>query len=450
MSLGRVIWICVGGGSSASRSLLLRVLHVGENDIHGGASLAAHKIHTELLRRGVDSRRFVRRKFSSDPCVYHPEGFWANQKIYKSSLVDGFLINKAFSCSSNAAFSNNLFPALSIPPHLINEADVVHLHWMGRSSLNLSQLAKINKPIVWRLPDMFAFTGGCHYSGDCEKYREHCGKCPLLGLSFRYDLSYLNLKKKIEGVRRLKNLVVATPSRWLENCAKSSTVFKDCTVIRVATGVDLNAFLPLEKVDARSKLGLGHLGTKKIISFGAFQVTAGRKGYRELLSSLRYLSDRLGEKVSEYHLLVFGDQGSTLLDTHGFSTSYLGHLDNSEKLSLAYSAADVFIVPSLEENLPNTGIESLACGTPVVGFNVGGMGDLIADQVNGAIADEIGPESLAHSIKWVLEDSVRHAEMCQRARRSAVENFSQVKQVDEYLRIYEDLVGVSERRGMEL
>jgi len=420
----------------------MKILHIGENDSFGGASRASYRIHRGLLAAGAESRLFVRSKFSDDATVLTCSGERAQFGAYVAPKIDSFLKRRLHPKCSRDTFSINLFPGMSIPQKLVSEADIIHLHWIGQTTLSYKDIYKFNKPIVWRFPDIFPLTGGCHCSGGCDKYVSECGACPFLESSRDYDLSTYNFRKKLKAIQRVDKLVVAAPSRWMVRCASNSRIFQGRDIRHVPTGVDLEAFSPMDKKQARRLLGLDENCAKKVVAFGA--VGAGslpRKGFPFLHSAIQALSGASTEDAGNYKLLVFGSSNDSFGEELGVDIEYLGRFYDDVSLRLVYAAADVMIVPSTEENLPNNGLEAFACGTPVVGFNIGGMPDLIDDKVNGRIACEINADSLADCIRWVLADDERHKALCRSAREKAEQCFDLKRQVDDYLTIYRDLLG---------
>jgi glycosyltransferase involved in cell wall biosynthesis len=417
----------------------MRILHISETDI-GGASKAANRIHHALIKQGVHSIRFVRRKFSSDPTILTHSGLYTRLKTAIITRISSSVTNFIYPNRKKNAFSNSIFTAMKIPRKLVEHSDIIHLHWLGLTSLNFSDIPKFNKPIVWRLPDMFPFTGGCHYSGGCERYINECSICPFLDSHRRYDLAYFNYRKKLKAIQQIKNLVVSAPSSWLTACALKSKVFEGKNVLKVPTGVNLELLTPLDKRVARNILGLKSYSDCKIISYGAATPRITRKGYDLFCSSLKYLAEKFDDNINMYKLLILGKLDKPLDNTFGIETITIGHLFDEVSLKIFYSAADVFVAPSIEENLPNTAIEALACGTPVVGFNVGGMPDIIVDKLNGRIAKSIEPQALAECTQWVLEDANRHLNLCKEARKFAEKNFDLTRQVSDYMMIYEKLL----------
>ena len=284
---------------------------------------------------------------------------------------------------------------------------------------------------------MWPFTGGCHYSGECDRYTQSCGVCPQLHSNQNWDISRWVWQRKNKAWKNL-NLTIITPSRWLADCAKNSSLFEDLRIEVIPYGLDTKKYKPLDKQFARNLLGLPV--DKQIVFFGAMSATSDRrKGFHLLLPALQKLSqfqvwqDRL-------ELAVFGASQPINPPNFGFRTHYLGRLNDDISLALVYSAADVFVAPSIQDNLPNTVMEALACGTPCVAFKIGGIPDMIEHEQNGYLAQPFDVEELATGIAWVLEDSERYHKLCDRAREKVEQEFTLEIQASKYLKLYNEIL----------
>ena len=327
-------------------------------------------------------------------------------------------------------FSGILYQINSIP------SDIVHFHWICDGMLRIEELKRINKPIIWTLHDMWAFTGGCHYSEGCERFQQACGNCPQLNRSSKNDLSSSILRRKKEAWSGL-DITIITPSKWLAECAKKSSLFKGRRIEVIHNGLDLNLFKPIDKTTARKIWDLPI--DKKLILFGAINATSDhRKGSDLLYDCLKQLADRWSGKAE---LVVFGASEPENSLGFGPPVHYLGHLHDDVSLALLYSGADVMVVPSRQDNLPNTVVESLACGTPVLAFNIGGMPDIVDHKLNGYLAKPFDTSDLAVGINWVLSDNARHKELCIKAREKAVACFDIKKVAGQYAELYMEVSG---------
>jgi len=416
----------------------LSVLHINCNDVTGGAARAVSRLHQSLIKQGVDSKILVVRKESDDKQVYlyKPKG---SRLLQKSRHFLDRLPLQIYRNKSKAKFSTAWFPD-SVPEAIEQfSPDVVHLHWINDGQLSISSLGKINRPIVWSMLDMWPFTGGCHYTADCENYQQGCGACPVLGSSTRYDLSRLISRRKQKVIKKVTLHAVAI-SQWMKECAQKSVLFSGAKITVIHPGLDLAAYRPLNRKACRELLGLPK--NKKLILFGALGATSDpRKGYAALMSALRLIDSSYEENLE---VVVLGATTGALDDTIAIKINFMGRLTSGygwhDDVSLAalYSAADVAIVPSLQEAFGQTASESLACGTPVVGFRETGVEDIVDHKKNGYLAKNNDAFDLAKGICWVLdqnEENIRKA-----ARQKAVQNFDDKLMAQKYIDLYRGLL----------
>jgi glycosyltransferase involved in cell wall biosynthesis len=299
--------------------------------------------------------------------------------------------------------------------------------------MQIETISKLKRPLVWTLHDMWAFTGGCHYTGDCERYLKSCGGCPQLGSSKNWDLSSWIWQRKAKAWRNL-NLTIVTPSTWLANCAKSSSLFKDLQIEVIPNGLDTQTYRPINKRVARELLNLPQ--DKQLILFGAVRSTSDtRKGFHLLKPALEDLS-KSGWK-DRLEVAIFGAAENQ--PDFGLKVHYLGHINDDLPLAIIYSAADVMLVPSIQEAFGQTASESLACGTPVVAFNATGLKDIVDHQINGYLAQPFKVEDLAQGIAWVLENPDRHEKLSYHARQKAEQEFTQEIQARRYLSVFNNM-----------
>jgi glycosyltransferase involved in cell wall biosynthesis len=309
------------------------------------------------------------------------------------------------------------------------------LHWIGDGFVAAEALSEFNKPIVWTLHDMSAFTGGCYYSQECDRYTKSCGNCLILGHNKSWDLSRWVWQRKAKAWQNLK-LTVLTPSKWLADCAKSSSLLKNSDIRVIPYGLDTRTYKPCDRQTAKNILNLPQ--DRQLILFGALSSTSNkRKGFPLLMQALKQLSNY--ENSQNWELIVFGaSQPKEKLDID-FKTRYIGTLSDEIFLALIYAAADVFVAPSVQENLPNAVMEALACGTPCVAFQIGGMPDLIEHKQNGYWAHAFATEDLAQGIAWVLESRQRWQVLSSRAREKVQQEFTLEKQARRYLSVFEEV-----------
>jgi len=279
---------------------------------------------------------------------------------------------------------------------------------------------------------MWAFTGGCHYDEECGAYVDSCGSCRVLGSSKDNDFSSYLLKRKLASYSKHKNLTIVGLSRWLASCAEQSRLFKKNKVVCLPNPIDTSVYLPLEKTVARELLRLPL--DKKLILFGAMAATSDpRKGYKELCEALGLLNS------DDTELVVFGSSSPKIPDSFNFKIHYLGQLYDDATLRVLYSAADVMVVPSIQENLSNAIMESLACATPVVAFDVGGNGDMVEHKENGYLAKSFDTTDLAEGIEWIL-NAPNYEQLSANARNKVLLEFDSKVVSKKYMKLYQSVL----------
>ncbi len=314
------------------------------------------------------------------------------------------------------------------------------MHWICDGFITPEDFPKFNKPIVWTLRDMWGFTGGCHYSEGCLKYQKSCGSCPLLASKNDRDITHKLWLRKQKCFRNL-NLTLVGISHWLAACAAESSLFQNRRIEVIHNAIDESIFKPMPKNQVKESLGLPL--DKKIILFGAISATQDqRKGFQYLEPTLQKLIEN-EEYKNNIELVIFGSKQSQNSPEFGVKTTYLGRIWDNQVLAQVYAAADVTLVPSLEEAFGKTAAESLACGTPVVSFDSTGLKDIVEHQQNGYRAKCFSSEDLANGIAWVLSDEKRWQLLSYRAREKVEQEFSLQKQVESYIKIYKDILEIS-------
>jgi glycosyltransferase involved in cell wall biosynthesis len=313
-----------------------------------------------------------------------------------------------------------------------SDADVVHLHWINNEMMSITDIGKLQKPVVWTLHDMWAFCGAEHYTQNL-RWKEGYSRrnCPPSETGF--DLNRWTWRRKVKHWRR--PIQVVTPSVWLQKCVKESVLMRDWPVTVVPNTIDTNKWSPIERTLARRLLGLP--SDARLLVFVAFGgANDQRKGFDLLANALPYL----GLELLGFELVVVGQMAPREPLDLGFPVRYLGHLHDDISLRLTYSAADGVVIPSRCENLPNIGLEANACGTPVIAFNVGGLPELVQQQKTGYLAKPFDLVDLATGIRWVIEDSTRNATLGIAARKRAVEKWSYAVVASAYKAVYEKAV----------
>jgi glycosyltransferase involved in cell wall biosynthesis len=413
---------------------MVKPLLISTTDINGGAARAAYRLHQSLHNIGISSQMLVKTKYSDDDSVL-ASATKLSKGIEKLKPTLDALPLKLYRQRDSSVFSLQWIPdQLNTKVAQINP-DVINLHWINFSYLKIETLAKFKKPIIWTLHDMWAFTGGCHYSGDCDNYTKSCGVCLQLGSQREKDASRWVWQRKAKAWKNI-NLTVVSPSKWLAECAKKSSLFENLQIEVIPNGLNIEIYKPIDKKFARNLLNLPL--DKKLILFGAVKATSDkRKGFHLLLPALQKISKYIDKENIE--LVVFGASQPSNPPQFGLKTHYLGNLNDDISLSLVYSSADVLVAPSIEDNLPNAIMEALACGTPCIGFKIGGLSDMIDHYENGYLAKPLDTEDLANGIVKILENDNYYSQFSLKARKKVIDEFSFDLQANRYLKIFKSL-----------
>jgi glycosyltransferase involved in cell wall biosynthesis len=397
----------------------VNIIHVNASDIGGGAARAAYRIHRSLMELGADdglqSQMLVISQQTDDPSVFSwaaggPGAIWAKLQPHLSHWVFR---------SSNATLHSLAWPATGLGKELRHRHrqgldDLVHFHWLGDSTISIEEIGCLKMPLVWTLHDQWAFCGAEHYTSP-----------PLAGEAASSDARFAeayspesrplhetgpdcNRRTWLRKCRAWRYPIqIVCPSTWLADCARRSTLMRHWPITVIPNPIDLSAWAPWDQRHARDIL---HLPQEcPLVLFGAMGGTADpRKGADLLMQALRILRDQLVDTpLAGLELVVFGQSPPAQSADLGFPIHYIGRLHDDVSLRLLYTAADVFVIPSRQDNLPNTGLEAHACGTPVVAFRTGGLPDIVSHRVTGALAEPFDPYSLAAEIRWVLESPER-------------------------------------------
>lgn len=413
----------------------MKVVHLNTYENNGGAGRACSRLVAALQAQGVEASSWVNYSFEKKPQAYNfSKGFLAKYFTAFQILAER-LLTKLSLKPQQTPFSVPYFGRDITQHPAVQEADILHLHWVNHAFMrpwNLSQLKSLGKPIVWTFHDSNAFTGGCHVRYTCTHFEQECGNCPLLKSSGPNDLSHRIWKSKSAAYADLEFSII-TPSNWMAESVKRSKLLGKRAVQVIPNTLDTQVFKPVSKQQARKILGLP---ADQFIVLSGFMPSKNdkHKGTPYLMEALALLPNKAGTA-----LLVFGNKNEESLPALPVATTFLGTINDDEKLALAYSAADVFVSPSLEDNLPNTVLESLACGTPVVAFTTGGIPDMVKHQHNGYLAEYQSAADLAAGIQWVHQHPDRK-KLGLNARNIVETHFSEAVVAQQHMELYQSLV----------
>lgn len=408
----------------------MKVAHLVAGDLDGGAARGAYWMHLALLQEGINSTVLTNsfKKNLGQNVTSVSSGKVSKLKSILREEIDSglsiFYKNREKKIFSTGVVGYNFTKTIQY-----KEANIVHLHWVNNGFVNMKHLAKVKKPIVWTLRDMWPMTGGCHYSYECENYNSGCGCCKQLNSHKKNDLSRMVLRRKQKLIP--KNTTLVGISNWISEVARKSYLFNGFDIRTIFNGINTDEFIPIEKNIAKQSLGI--LSDKTLILCGACSLKERYKGFSKYIEAMNYL-DR-----SKYLLCFFGNLDESEVSKLGFEFINFGYLHDILLMRLVYSAADIFVAPSIMEAFGKTLVESLACGTPVVCFDATGPQDIIDHKVNGYKAEPFNCEDLAEGINWISKNK-DSSQLILSSREKAVNAFDTKIVAKKYLDIYCELL----------
>lgn len=418
----------------------MRVVHLNTDDVYGGAGRAASRLHKGLLRMGHHSSMFVSLRGGNDSAVMAFKSpvslaFRVRRLLRRKTIKMAFERYRHSRPGGLEVFTDDRNENGGAVVDQLPSSDIVNLHWVSGLIDYQSFFPRVleNRPVVWTLHDMNPFTGGCHYDQGCGRYTDCCGACPQLGSKDLNDLSRQIWMRKRKVLDKIKHdqLQFVAPSRWLAREAKQSSLLNGFPVTVIPNSLDTDNFAPRDQGVARKALGIPV--EAKVLLFVAQNVNNERKGFPFLVDALKRVA-----AVKDFQLVSIG---SGVTEINGrIEHIHLGNIESDRLLSLIYSAASCLLNVSLQDNFPNTIMESMACGTPAVGFDVGGVPDLIRDGVTGLLAPKGNVDNLRDKILSLLDDKKGREEMSANCRRIAEEEYDLGVQAGEYAKLYEKMI----------
>lgn len=405
----------------------MNVLIISTSDIHGGAAIAAFRLMNALRAKGVAAKMLVRDKRSGLEHVMQ-----AGSKIQNSLHFYG---ERGQIFLQNRLSRENLFDVSVASTGVsvtglseFKRADIIHLHWINQGMLSIGEIGKIlasGKKVVWTMHDMWPFTGICHHAGACTRFHHSCGNCPYLKAPLENDLSYRIFRKKQEAYAQGRIDFVAC-SQWLGGLAGKSPLTVGHRVVSIPNPIDTQKYFPENKKEAKQKLGLP--ADKRIVLFAAVKASDKRKGMDYLIEAGKRLKDK------DVLFLIAGTNGNEIAQQLPALSMNAGFVA-PDRMPDLYNAADVFVTPSLQENLPNTLMEAMSCGTPCVGFNTGGIPEMIDHRKNGYVAEYKDAEDLTRGLLWTLFEA-DFRQLSENARKKVLSEYAEEMIVNRYLTIY--------------
>ena len=400
----------------------MKVLHINQSDTAGGAAIAGYRLHQGLVEQGIDSKLLVGNKQTDHPKVaLIPRRYRLENQLYRFTNRLGF-------------HTLNHVGSFDIPKHpFFQEADILNFHNLHSTGFSYLAIAKLtqHKPAVFTLHDMWSFTGHCAYSYDCNRWQTGCGQCPYPETypSIKRDSTHWEWKLK-NWVYNRSNLTIVTLSHWLTKLAKES-ILNRFPIHHIPNGIDVHAYKPLDPDLCRATLGIP--SDKKVLLSSAQSLQDSRKGGHLLVKALQSLPETLKQNC---FLLTFGKQATQLEQAMELPALHLGYMSSDRLKAMAYSAADLCVFPTRADNLPLVLQESMACGTPMVSFKVGGVPDLVRPGITGYLAAPENVQDLRDGMVQFLEDDELRETMSKNCRDIAVQEYSLELQAKRYVELY--------------
>lgn len=418
----------------------MRVILINTSSKKGGAAIACRRLLKALNKNGTPTTMLVRDEAIAENMISTTHSKFKKWLNFYRFAYERFL----FFIREKSKAVRFLFSIANVGEGIhkrkeIKQADIVHFHWINEGFISITGIRKIfkqKKPVVWTLHDMWSFTGGCHHSGECNRFKESCGECPFLKRPSAHDLSYRILQKKKKAFAQA-NLTVVTCSQWLAGKARESALFASINVVSIPNPIDTNVFKPLNKSEARKSFGLDE--NKKYLLFGAVNVKNYFKGFTFFRDALKVLIESNPELSSQLEIVILGRSDEEILREVPFTCNVIGSINEESKMCQLYNAVDWFVTSSLQENLPNTIMESFACGTPVVAFNVGGIPEMVEHKQNGYLATYKSIDDLSNGIRWAIYEA-NHSQLSENARKKVLDCYSEDVVAEKYNNLYKSLL----------
>ncbi len=406
------------------------VLHLVAGNLEGGAAKGAYSLHQELLRQGIDSwiitNSPLKKEYSN--VISLSSNVVTRIKNRLMGLLDKYIPYFFYHKHKKMTFSTGLIGLRFYNNLAFKNADIVHLHWINNGFINIRDLAKIEKPIVWTMRDMWPMTGGCHHSLDCNKYENVCACCPQLGSKRNNDLSNFIFKRKKRFLS--DKIIVVGISQWISKLANKSDIFKNNEIYTINNSIDTELYFPINKIKAKALLNIKT--SKKIILIGAQYLNSPYKGLDKFIEALDFLNK------DEIFIATFGNLQLNVFHKSGIEHKNFGHISDIESLKVLYSAADVFVAPSIVDTFGKTLVESMSCGTPVVCFDATGPQSIVEHKKTGYKAQPFNSKDLADGIKWIMNHG-EYELLAKTSREVAKTRFDVKSTASKYIQLYKKI-----------
>jgi glycosyltransferase involved in cell wall biosynthesis len=410
----------------------MNVLHVNRADRVGGAAIAAYRLHQALNTQGINSSVMVETAITDDEAVTTvPPLDWLSKRLYRFTHQAG--LNEIHLASTFNILKSSAY----------QQATVLNFHNLHTGYFNYLAMPKLtqHKPAVFTLHDMWSFTGHCAYSFECDRWKNGCGQCPALASYPEVSRDSTSIEWQLKRwVYRHSNLHIVTLSKWLTAQVKQS-ILRELPLYEIPNGIDTECYQPLESKACRQALGLPT--EQFILLCAAADFQDRRKGGDLIAKTLAQIPGSLKAKTT---LVVLGDGGDQLSALTGIEVKQLGYISSEHTKAQVYSAADLFIFTSRADNLPLVLQESMACGTPMVSFDVGGISDLVRSGITGHLARPADTNDFCRGISTILSNDPLRQQMRVNCRRIALEEYDIRLQTSRYIELYRQVAASTTSR----
>ena len=400
--------------------MTIKVLHIVGGKFTNGAVKGAKILHEALLENNIESKFVNDTPLNTkriDKNIFFVNYTYLNILFNKICVLTEKVLKTLFLHSPRETFTLSFFGRDITKLEEYKTADIIHIHWLNQGFIKLSSISKIKKPVVWTLRDMWAFTGGSHYTMDFEKYEKS-----------KLSTIIKNFKKKSYK----KSFYFIAISDWLKNKALQSDVLREFNVDRIYNNIDLKKFNNINKKQGKDFLNINT--DKKIILYGANNPQSKRKGWDIFVESLKKLDK------SKYYLLIFGNFWShKTLDKIGFEYKSLGFIDDTKILNSVYSCADLFVASSIQDGWPKTFAEAMYCKTPVVCFSDTSIAEIVNHKINGYVVQNFDSNQLKDGIEW-LSRAIDNNNLNVESVKNRIEEFGSDKIAKKYIKLYEKIL----------
>ncbi len=413
----------------------MRVLIVNTSENTGGAAVAANRLMEALINNGVKAKMLVRDK--STDCITVvglKSAFWGQWHFLWERLVIYLKAHFSKQHLFEMDIANSGTDITGLPE--FKEADLIHLHWINQGMLSLKNIRRIlesGKPVVWTMHDIWPATAICHITFDCRSFMGECQHCRLLPQGgSRSDMANKVWHQK-KALYSHHNISFVACSKWLAAEAKKSSLLRGQSVVNIPNPIDTRVFCPGDRQSAAQSVGLP--SDRHIILFVSQRATNPNKGMDYLVQACQLLAEQHPELKETTAVAILGGHSDEVTGQLPFAAFPLGYVNDTRHIVQVYRSVDVFVLPSLSENLPNTIMEAMSCGVPCVGFRVGGIPEMIDHQKNGYVANYRDAADLAKGLYWVLHEADT-AQMSKDAVRKVTVSYSQTAVASRYIEVY--------------